>query len=75
MLIRARPSFFELGIFARAYIPQISLLVGTNLVNINTAIALLETTSEDASVGVIAAGVLPYFFGRRAVDFLEKMDK
>ena len=51
------------------------LLVDSNLESTNRAIALLEITREDASVGVIAAGVLPYFSGRRAVDFLGKMDK
>lgn len=51
------------------------LLVDFNLESVNRAIVILETTREDASVGVTAAGVLPYFSSRWAVDFLGKMDK
>ena len=51
------------------------LLVDFNLENTNRAIALLEVTKEDATIGVTAAGVHPYFSGRYAIDFLGKMDK
>jgi hypothetical protein len=41
---------------------------------INIAIALEEVTTPDATVGVIRAGVIPYYTGRYSVDFLGKSD-
>ena len=74
--------FFVLAILFtnRSYLSELTfrkppLLVDFNLENVNRAIVIMETTREDASIGVTAAGVLPYFSGRRAVDFLGKMDK
>ena len=37
--------------------------------------ALNEITTSDASVGVLAAGVIPYYTGLRATDFLGRTDK
>lgn len=45
-----------------------------NRMNVDTAIALLNTTTADASVGVIWAGSIPYYSGRYAIDFLGKTD-
>jgi hypothetical protein len=42
---------------------------------INTAIALDEVTTEEASIGVYWAGIIPYYTGRPSVDFLGKSDK
>lgn len=41
---------------------------------INTALAINAVTSPMASVGVFRAGVVPYYTGRAAVDFLGKAD-
>jgi hypothetical protein len=43
--------------------------------NINAAVALLDLTDEEASVGVTWAGLIPYYTGRYAVDFLGKSDR
>jgi len=61
------------------FAPEVSLMdrpAGTesNLSNVNISIALQELTSEDASVGVFWAGTIPYFTGRRGIDFLGKCD-
>jgi hypothetical protein len=42
---------------------------------VNTAIILNEVTTEEASVGVYFAGVIPYYTDRKAIDFLGKSDK
>ena len=42
---------------------------------LNAAVALNEITTQDASVGVLAAGVIPYYTGLRASDFLGRTDK
>lgn len=42
---------------------------------INTAIILDEITTEKAGVGVFWAGIIPYYSGRPAVDFLGRNDK
>jgi arabinofuranosyltransferase len=42
---------------------------------VDTALALDQTTSEDAVVGVIWAGIIPYYTERKAIDFLGKTDK
>jgi hypothetical protein len=51
------------------------LLVDDNKLNVNRAIAINELTTEHATIGVTAAGVLPYFTNRFAIDFLGKMDR
>jgi len=43
--------------------------------NVNTAIALSQLTTGDATVGVYSAGSIPYYSGRRAIDFLGKSDR
>lgn len=42
--------------------------------NVNVAIGIQALTTSDASVGVMWAGVIPYYTGRHGVDFLGKMD-
>lgn len=46
-----------------------------NLDNVNTAIALTQVTTPDATVGVYWAGAIPYYSGLRAIDFLGKSDR
>jgi len=43
--------------------------------NVNTAIAIRELTTKEATVGVTWAGALPYFSERVGVDFLGKCDR
>ena len=43
-------------------------------VRINAAVAVNEVTTEDASVAVLAAGVVPYYTDRRAHDMLGRTD-
>jgi arabinofuranosyltransferase len=43
--------------------------------HIETAIALDEITTPDATIGVFYAGALPYYLDRYAIDFLGKSDK
>jgi arabinofuranosyltransferase len=43
--------------------------------NVQTALALQRVTRDDATVGVFWAGAIPYFAGRRAIDFLGKSDR
>lgn len=45
-----------------------------NRENVNTAIALDRVTTDEASVGVFWGGAIPYFTGRRGVDFLGRCD-
>ena len=58
----------EATLFDRPYQSQ------QNKANVNVAIAINNLTSEDATVGVFWAGAIPYYTGRRAVDFLGKSD-
>lgn len=48
--------------------------VDENKANVDTAVALLNTTTPEASVGVIWAGSIPYYSDRYAIDFLGKTD-
>lgn len=62
------------------FLPEISLLrkpyqAEANQMNVNTAIVLSQLTTSDASVGVFWAGSIPYFTGRKAIDFLGKSDR
>jgi arabinofuranosyltransferase len=43
--------------------------------DINTALMINELTTSDASVGVFHAGLVPYYTGRQAIDFLGKCDR
>jgi len=45
-----------------------------NQTRVKTALALDQVTTQAASVGTIASGSIPYYTGRRAIDFLGKSD-
>jgi hypothetical protein len=49
--------------------------VEANTENLRVAQALRRLTTENAVVGVMWAGVIPYYSERRAVDFLGKSDR
>jgi hypothetical protein len=49
--------------------------LGDGGVNMASGLAIRETTTPDASVAVLMAGVAPYFAQRPAVDLLGKSDK
>jgi arabinofuranosyltransferase len=62
------------------FLRQISLLsspayVANNQINVNSAIAITQLTTSDATVGVFWAGTIPYFTDRKAIDFLGKSDR
>lgn len=42
--------------------------------NVRRALAISDLTTEDATVGVFWAGSIPYYSGRKAIDFLGKSD-
>ena len=46
-----------------------------NEIRVNTAVALNQLTMSEATVGVYAAGSIPYFTDDRAIDFLGKSDR
>lgn len=50
-------------------------LTESNKNNVDIAIVLSQLTTSDATVGVYWAGSIPYFTGRRAIDFLGKSDR
>jgi arabinofuranosyltransferase len=61
------------------FLPQIAMLVEPydtylNENRINTALAIEQVTTPDATVGVFGAGTIPYYSGRPAIDFLGKSD-
>lgn len=62
---------FLLEIFFLEEPPQIT----ANHDNVNTAFALNELTTSQATVGVFWAGTIPYYTERAAVDFLGKSDR
>ena len=71
--------FVALGSLNARFLPEMLSLnppyqVDENKANVDTAIALLNTTTGDASVGVIWAGTIPFYSGRYAIDFLGKTD-
>jgi hypothetical protein len=62
------------------FAPQLALVrsparIGPNPDHFAIARALDELLSPDATIGVLWAGTIPYFSGRRAVDFLGKADR
>lgn len=62
------------------YQPQILLLkkpfqTEANKDNIKVALALEKLTASNATVGVFWAGTIPYYTGRKAIDFLGKSDR
>lgn len=71
--------FVALGSLNARFLPEMLELslpyqVEDNESNANTAVAVLSTTTDDARVGVIWAGTIPYYTGRYAIDFLGKTD-
>lgn len=42
--------------------------------HVNVSLSILQFTTEDASVGVIQAGIIPFYTSRYTVDFLGKND-
>lgn len=64
----------------RTFWPEIMLkvkplYVSANHDHINIALAINASTKPDATIGVLTAGVIPYFSGRKAIDFLGKSDR
>ena len=62
------------------FMPEILFLrkaytVEANQRNVNTAIVLSQLTTSDATIGVKWAGSIPYYTGKRAIDFLGKSDR
>lgn len=41
---------------------------------VNLSVAIIAVTKPEASVGVVRAGIIPYYTGRMSVDFLGKND-
>jgi hypothetical protein len=61
-------------------LPEIAMLqepadVNYNVNRVNLALVIEQLTTPDATVGVFAAGVIPYYSGRPAIDFLGKSDR
>jgi hypothetical protein len=72
-------TFLLLATINRRFIPEISFLEvpykwEANRSHVNVALSILQFTTEDASVGVIQAGIIPYYTSRYTVDFLGKND-
>src|SRR5215212_5080525 len=61
------------------FLPEIAMLrdftdIPINEERVNIAIAIDQLTTPDATVGVFDAGVIPYYTGRPAIDYLGKAD-
>ncbi len=54
---------------------QMSYLAKENSQKVNVAVVLRDLLTDDASIGVFWAGTIPYYSGKRAIDFLGKSDK
>ncbi|MEJ5202356.1 MAG: hypothetical protein WHV66_08995 [Anaerolineales bacterium] len=67
--------FSDYGFRREIFFLQKLYTTGANAWNVNVALAIREVTTENASVGTTAAGVMPYYSGRRAIDYLGKSDK
>jgi hypothetical protein len=73
--------FFMAIVVVNAYfLPEILFLerpfyVSANQHNVDIAVALSEVTTQNASAGVFWAGAIPYFYDRKAIDFLGKSDR
>ena len=46
-----------------------------NEYNVNTALLINRLTTKEATIGVFWGGSIPYYTGRKAIDFLGKSDK
>jgi len=42
--------------------------------NMDITVALIDSTSDEAKIGVFWAGLIPYYTGRYSIDFLGKAD-
>ena len=63
-----------------SFLPEISPIclpytASANHNNVNTAIAIKDVTTEQASVAVFWAGSIPYYSGRESIDMLGKGDR
>ncbi len=62
------------------FLPEVSLLAKpfraqAKINDVNTAILINQFTNGDSTIGVFGAGTIPYFTGRKAIDFLGRMDR
>jgi hypothetical protein len=64
----------QVGLNGRAQLMVIDSTNGEPRRSIVTAEAILENTPPDASIAVVAAGIVPYFTHRRALDILGLSD-
>jgi hypothetical protein len=63
------------GPFLReAFFLDLPYKADANRSHVNVALSINQFTTEGASVGVIQAGIIPYYTSRYAVDFLGKND-
>jgi hypothetical protein len=63
------------GTFLReAFFLELPYKADANRSHVNVALSINQFTTEDASIGVIQAGIIPYYTSRYAVDFLGKND-
>lgn len=79
VLVAFSTTFLLLAIINNRFIPEALFLelpykAVPNRDHVNVALSILQFTTEDASVGVIQAGIIPYYTSRYAVDFLGKND-
>lgn len=63
-----------------SFLPELTLWekpyhASNHQIFVNTSIALNELTTSTATVGVFWSGIIPYFTGRPAIDFLGKSDR
>ncbi len=63
------PFWPDIKVIATSYTAEL------NKHNMDVAIALNELTTHDATIGVVEAGLIPYYLDRYAIDFLGKSDK
>lgn len=71
--------FFLLVSVNSRFIPEAVFLelpykAEANRNHVNAALSILRLTTEEATVGVFHAGIIPYYTSRYAVDFLGKND-
>ena len=79
VLVVFSATFLLLATMSSRFIPEALFLempykTEANRDHVNAALSILQFTTEDASVGVIQAGIIPYYTSRYAVDFLGKND-
>jgi len=79
VLVALSTTFLLLATINSRFIPEVFFLelpytTESNRDHVNAALSILQFTTEDASVGVIQAGIIPYYTSRYGVDFLGKND-